>query len=172
MMIYTHVVPYAIDMHISPMSASTILTIIGVIALPSGILIGRIIDITGAKIPLIFFSLLWAGAVVNFIWTRDLWSFYLVAAVVGFCNAGIGITLAALTVDAFGKRNIGKIMASLDCCYSVGATIGPLVGGLVYDLYGSYNLAFIFSAVGLIISSLLLFSFKAKPVPQANKLPD
>lgn len=164
MMVFTHVIPYAIDMNISPMRASTILTIIGFVALPCGILIGKLIDIIGAKIPLMLFSLLLAVAVANFIWAESIWSFYLISAIVGACTAGIGVPIVALTVDAFGKRHIGTIMASLDSCYSIGATIGPLVGGFIYDVYGSYDLAFILSAVGLVISGLMLLLFKTKAV--------
>jgi MFS family permease len=160
MMVYTHVIPYAIDLNIDPMRASTILTIIGVVALPAGILIGRFVDVTGAKIPLVICCLLLAGALLSFLWVKDLWNFYLVAAVIGLCNAGIAITIVALTVDAFGKRHIGTIMASLDSCHGIGSEIGPLAGGLVFDIYGSYDLAFLFSAVGLVISSLFLLLFK------------
>jgi len=166
MLIITHIIPYATDMNISSMSASTILTIIGFVALPSGILIGRFIDVAGAKIPLIVSSLLMAGAIISLIWAKELWNFYLIAAILGLCNPGIGITVIALTVDAFGKRHMGTIIASLDGFHSIGSAVGPLVGGLIFDIYGSYNLAFLFSAIGLIISGLLLIPFKPRPISQ------
>ncbi|MDD5700960.1 MAG: MFS transporter [Dehalococcoidales bacterium] len=164
LMVITHIIPYATDMNISSMSASTILTIIGVVAIPSGILIGRLIDVAGAKILLILSSFLVAGAIVSLIWAQELWHFYLIAAVFGVGNPGIGLAVIALTVDTFGKRNMGTIIASLDGCHSIGSAVGPLVGGLVYDIYGNYDLAFQFSAIGLIISGLLFIFFKPEPV--------
>jgi MFS family permease len=169
MMLLTHIVPHAIDMNISPMKASTIITIIGIVALPSGIFIGRLVDIVGAKIPMIVFSLFWAVAIVNFIWAKELWHFYLIAGIIGFCTSGIAITITTLTVNAFGKGNIGKIMASLDAIHSIGATIGPLVGGLVYDTFGNYNLAFLLAAIGLVISGLAIISFRTKPILTASE---
>jgi MFS family permease len=168
LMIFTHIIPYATDMNISAMNASTILTIIGVVAIPSGILIGRLIDVAGAKILLILFSLLMAGAIFSLVWVQELWHFYLIAAILGVANPGIGLAVIALSVDAFGKRNIGTIIASLDGCHSIGSAVGPLVGGLVYDIYGNYDLAFQLAAIGLIISGLLLMFFKSEPVPGIN----
>jgi MFS family permease len=162
MLIYTHVIPFAVDMNISSMSASTILTIIGAVAIPSGILAGRLIDTTGPKKPLLVFTLLYAGAIASFIWASELWNLYLSAAIIGVCNAGLGITIVAVTVDAFGKRRMGMILASLDACHSIGAVIGPLIGGLVFDTYGSYNLAFLIASTGLVIASLMLAFFKTK----------
>lgn len=165
---FTHVVPYATDVNVTAMAAATILSVIGGSAMPAGILAGRISDIAGRKIPLIIASLLRVVALLGLIWARELWAFYLFAVVFGISISSIGVILAALSVDIFGKRSIGVILATLDMSYAVGATIGPFIGGLVYDVYNSYNLSFFIAAAGSLLSVILIILIKmeakAEPV--------
>jgi MFS transporter, OFA family, oxalate/formate antiporter len=161
-MVYTHIVPFAIDMNISPMNASTILTIIGIVSIPSGILVGRIMDSTQSKIPMMLCIFIFAASVFSLIWAKELWHFYTIAALIGLGLRGIGLGLVTLTVDGFGEKNIGIIMASLDGCHAIGSTIGTLIGGLVFDVYGSYNLAFLCAAAGLVAANMILLFFKTE----------
>ncbi|MGD9118640.1 MAG: MFS transporter [Dehalococcoidia bacterium] len=165
-LVFTHIVPYATDMNISPINAATILTIIGGISIPSGVLVGKIIDTYGAKIPLISFILLLGGVILSLTWARELWNFYLIAAFIGPSCSGMGVSMSTLTVEAFGKRRLGTIMSSYDAVFSVGFAIGAFAGGLVHDIYSNYNLAFLISAIGLAMSALLIVRFRPKLPPQ------
>jgi len=162
LLVFTHVVPYATDVNVTAMGAATILSVIGGSAIPAGILAGRISDSIGRKTPLIIVSLLRAVALVGLIWARELWTFYLFAIVFGISIGSIGVILAALTVDIFGKRSIGVMLATLDMTYALGATIGPFIGGLVYDVNNSYALSFLIAAAGSLISILLIILIKVE----------
>ncbi|MBN2062588.1 MAG: MFS transporter [Deltaproteobacteria bacterium] len=160
LLIYTHIVPYATDMNISPMQAATIITVIGGSALLSGIVIGRITDTVGTRIPITTLSLLMSLSLIMLIWSRELWHFYSVAVLFGFCMGGIAVIIALISADIFGNRSLGLIMASLDAVFSIGASIGPFIGGLIYDIYGSYDYAFFMGAVGFLISCFLVSLIK------------
>ncbi|MFC1942125.1 MFS transporter [Chloroflexota bacterium] len=166
LLVFTHVVPYATDVDITAMKAAIILSVIGAAAIPGGILAGKISDVIGRKTPLIAFSLLRAGSLIGLIWARELWEFYLFAIAFGISIGSIGIMLAALTVDIFGKRSIGVILATLDMCYAIGATIGPLVGGWVYDVNSNYTLSFLIAAAGSAISAFLIIFIKTDIKPE------
>lgn len=157
--VFTHIVPYATDLNISPVNAATILTIIGGISIPAGILIGRLIDSTGAKIPLIFLCLLQGMSILSLTWATDLWNFYLIASFFGISCAGMGISLSTLTAEAFGKKHLGTIMSSLDAAFAIGSAVGAFTAGLIHDRYGNYNLSFLISAAGLVLAVLLLTRF-------------
>jgi len=64
-LVLTHIVPYATDANITTIQAATIMSLMGGIAIPSGILIGRISDNVGKIIPLITIFLLRAIALVG-----------------------------------------------------------------------------------------------------------
>ena len=156
LLVFTHTVPYATDMNITDIEAATILSVMGGIGLPAGILFGRISDIKGRKTPLIALALLRAGALIGVIWARELWMFYLFAITFGISSGGTSVLIAAFSADIFGRRSIGVIMATLDISFSIGSAIGPFIGGLVYDVYNSYTIAFIIAAIGNITAALLI----------------
>jgi OFA family oxalate/formate antiporter-like MFS transporter len=163
-LVLTHIVPYATDMGVPSVEAATIISACGITGMLSGIFIGRITDIKGRKIPGVFLALLRAAALMGLIWAREIWMFYLVAIAFGFCQSGIGIILAALCGDIFGRRHIGVILGTLTAVFSTGAAAGPLVGGLFYDVNSSYTMAFITCAVVsmLVALSIALVRVEAK----------
>ena len=59
----------------------------------------------------------------------------------------------------FGLRSHGIILGANNTFYAVGAALGPFISGYIFDLTGSYQIAFIMSAtlaiVGLICAMLL-----------------
>ena len=162
LLVWTHIVPYATDANITAIKAATIMSVMGGLALPAGILFGRISDIKGKKTPLIILALLRTGALVGLIWARELWMFYIFAIFYGTSIGGTGVMVAALSVDIFGKRSIGVIMGTLDMVASIGSAIGPFIGGLIYDVNNSYTVAFLIAAFGNIIVALLIALVKVE----------
>ena len=162
MLVWTHVVPYATDVNITAVKAATIISVIAVFAIPSGILIGRFSDIKGRIPPLIIICLFRAVVLVGLIWASELWMFYVLAISLGISIGGSAVILVTLNVDIFGKRNIGVIMGTLDVFASLGCAIGPFLGGLVYDINNSYTVAFIIAATANIILVPLVSLIKVK----------
>jgi MFS family permease len=159
-LLLTHIVPHAIDIGFSAGQAATILSLIGFAVIVGRVTMGVISDRIGRKRATIISALLQAGAMVWLIWARELWMFYLFALIYGFAYGGIGPCMAALVGDTFGLRRIGSIIGVLDAGFSAGAAIGPAIGGLIFDAYRSYNLAFWFTVVALLGVALLVVFIK------------
>jgi MFS family permease len=62
----------------------------------------------------------------------------------------------------FGMRSIGKVMGWIGVAWFAGAAIGPLIGGTVYDTFGSYFIAFMIGAICM-LAVILLFATLTKP---------
>jgi MFS family permease len=90
--------------------------------------------------------------------------FYLFAVVFGITHGGSSPILASMSADIFGRRNLGVIMGILTAIHSIGAAIGPFIGGLVYDVNGSYAVAFLITAAvsALMAVSIALVRMEAK----------
>ena len=153
-LVLTHIVPYATDAGVPAIEASTIISMNGILNILSGVAFGRISDIKGSKMPGIFLSLIRAVALIGVIWADQLWMFYLFAVVFGITHGGSSPVLASLCVDIFGRRNLGVIMGSLFAILSVSAAIGPFIGGLIYDINGSYTVAFLITAITSVLMAL------------------
>jgi len=155
-LIFTHLVPHVTDIGFSAEEAATVLSLTGVTYIAGRVLMGAISDRIGRKIAGIICALLQAGAMVLIIWASDLWMLYLFALVYGFANAGMGPIVAALASDTFGLGKLGVILGVLDAGFAVGAAIGPIAGGLIFDTSKSYIMAFLLSAVALLVMALLI----------------
>ena len=81
----------------------------------------------------------------------------------GLSVGGIGVLTAAFSVEIFGSRSLGVIMGTLDVAFSIGSAIGPFVGGLVYDTYSSYTIAFLLAAASNVLVIILLTIIKREP---------
>ncbi len=80
---------------------------------------------------------------------------YLAAALIGF-NYGANFALfPAATADYFGTKNIGGNYGMLLSALGIAGLIGPILGGGVFDLTGSYLWAFVPAAVLCFIAAFL-----------------
>ena len=87
-------------------------------------------------------------------------------AVVGFTFGGMLTIFPATTVDYFGIKNFGTNYGMLITAWGVGGVFGPLLGGLVRDLTGTYSLSFIVSGIlSLIGAALTLVTKPPKSLP-------
>lgn len=85
-----------------------------------------------------------------------------------FFGPGYGgvITLRlALQAEYFGRKAFGAIQGATFSIIVLGAMASPVLTGYVYDIYGSYRMAW-FTMAGLVLISILL-ALSAKP-PQAK----
>ncbi len=151
-----HIVAHATYIGISSIKASTIISVAGVFHLVSRLSIGRISDIIGRITPAAVCAALGAIALTGIIWGHSLLSFYVFAVLFGLSWGGIGVTTLAMVSDTFGERNIGAVMGTIDLGYAAGATMGTIIGGIVFDFTNSYEVAFAIGAVSMLLMVILL----------------
>ena len=155
-LVFVHVVPYAVDMGNSLMDAAVILSLIGGTTIPGRLLVGRVSDTIGRKAPAIACALLQVGALLWLMWAQELWMLYVFAIAFGFLWGGFGVLTTALIGDVFGMRSIGAIMGMMSAGWALGAASGPAIGGYIFDVSGTYFMAFAAGAVAILIAALLV----------------
>jgi MFS family permease len=64
-----------------------------------------------------------------------------------------GPIVAALTADVYRGRSFGQVLGVITFGNRVGSAIGPWLGGVIYDLTGSYRYAFLTSIAALGIAA-------------------
>jgi len=62
--------------------------------------------------------------------------------------------------DNYGTKNLGLNYGIMFSAWGVGGTVGPMIGGKIADITGSYALAFNSAAVVLIIAAVVGFVYK------------
>ncbi len=87
---------------------------------------------------------------------------WLFAAVVGFSWVATGSLTNTLTADVYGLRALGTITGVSFLFHQVGGLSGVLLGGLLYDVTGSYTLPFAIVAATLFPAALSAFTINER----------
>jgi MFS family permease len=143
----------------------TIYSMEGAAGLGGRLLFGVLADRVGAKPVLVAGLLLQAFAAASYLRVSQLDGFYAVAIVFGMAYGGTMPLYASLARDAFAPRILGTMLGAAALISSLGMALGPLLGGWLYDHYGSYTWLYLGSmGVGLAAAAIaLLFPSARKP---------
>jgi len=86
--------------------------------------------------------------------TSHPWLLYLFSVGSGFATGLYSPTIVVGLADIFQGKSIGAISALILTGVGLGGAIGPWLGGYIYDIYGSYNIAFIISIAAFALAGI------------------
>lgn len=155
-----HLVPFAVDMGISPFRAAMTISVIGFAGFAGRLAIGTLSDRFGRVATLGVCLLLQALSFAGFTFSSGLVLLYLAAAVFGFSYGGVSALFPALVGDFFGRVEVGAIVGFIFALAGSPAAFGPLIAGYMYDAAHSYTAAFDLSAGLNLMALMLLFLLK------------
>ena len=150
-LVLAHQVKFAEDAGYSILFAASILAIFGIF-MAAGQLSSSISDWVGREMTITLATTLSIVALVALVSVKDTsqpWLLYVYATCFGYGAGLYSPTMVAGMADLFHGRHFGTIAGLLLTGMGIGATIGPWLGGYIYDISGSYISAFIFSMVCL-----------------------
>jgi predicted MFS family arabinose efflux permease len=159
-----HVVPLLTDHGLSAASATAILGIFGLATLTGRLLAGYLVDrIYAPYVATVFFLAPIAGFVL-------LASAAGALPAIGVVLMGLGLgteidLIAFLISRYFGQRTFGELYGYFFMVFGLGSSFGRFLGGLVFDMAGSYNPALIGAAVALIVAVTLVNRLGAYTYP-------
>lgn len=157
-----HIVPFAVDMGISPFRAAMTISVIGFAGFAGRLAVGTVSDRFGRVTTLGMCLLLQGLSFAAFTISSGLALLYLTAAVFGFSYGGVTALFPALIGDFFGRAEVGAIVGFIFALAGSPAAFGPLIGGYIYNATHSYGTAFELSAA-LNLAALLLLFFLKRP---------
>jgi MFS family permease len=82
----------------------------------------------------------------------------------GLAFGGCAVLIPLLVGECFGLRAFGKVLGLVMISATLGAAIGPVLTGRIYDVTGSYALAFVLHFAALVTASVGMF-FLRRDVP-------
>ena len=157
--IMVHIVPHATELGISPIAAANIFAAIGGLGIVGRIVMGSASDRIGSRSALIICFVLLTAALAWLLVARELWMLHLFAIVFGFGYGGMSALMPPTVVELFGLRSHGVVLGVITFITTAGGAIGSLMAGSVFDITGSYRVAFLICAalsiIGIILSALL-----------------
>ena len=160
-----HIVPHATDIGIPEVIAASILSIIAGIGIFARLAIGFISDRLGGTLALSICVSLGTLTLIWLLFAEEIWMFYLFAVLHGFSFGSIATLVPIVPAELFGLKSLGVIMGGIILLATIGEAIGAPLTGSIFDITGSYRLAFLICTVictATVILSLVLLRYKGK----------
>jgi MFS transporter, OFA family, oxalate/formate antiporter len=166
-----HQLAFAIDVGFDPLYAASVLGTGALFAVAGTIVTGTMSDYIGRELSAILaygFSIIGVVCAL-FITSPDqhllLW---LHACFFGLTWGARGPAITAKTADLFPGPRLGTILGVITIGSGLGAAIGSWAAGFIFDLSGSYRLAFILSIVSYLGGCVAFWSLRRPPARRAS----
>lgn len=143
--------------------ASNFISIMAITSIIGGFVSMTLSDYIGRAKSLVFIHSLLAISIVFIILAKDNIQWLRVGiGWFGFIYGPIYPMYAACARDYFPKEVAGRVIGLLTLFYGVGALVGPIIGGYLTDLIGTFRWSFGIGALAALLAGLLI-GFLKKP---------
>ena len=170
--VIVHGVNYATTKGVSLEAATFIISIYSFTSIGSRFLVPVLADRLGAKGVMAFFYLLQGLSVLMLFWTSEAWQFYLFAGVFGIGFGGEMSAFLVINRQYYGMGPVRTVFGIQSMGAGLGMAIGGLIGSVIYDAFGSYDLAWavsIIASLGGMVAILTMESTKQELIPDWEK---
>ena len=131
---------------------------------------GYVSDRIGRRETMLLAFLLQAGNMFAFTFYTSPGLLVFGSAFTGLCYGTIFTLMPAATADSYGVRNLGVNYGLVFTAFGVAGILGPILGGRIRDLSGTYTTSYVISAVMLLIGAALAFRTR-KSQPAREPVP-
>lgn len=167
--VLTHIVPYAVDLGISKPVAASIVATIGASSIAGRLVMGFASDRIGRKRGILICFVILVTALTWLQFAKELGTLYLFAAIYGFNHGGFFAQFSPLIAWLFGTRSQGSLLGVVIFFGTFFGAISPIATGRIFDIRGSYSLAFLMLLLVAIIGLILITMLK--PIRRSAELP-
>ncbi len=162
--LYVHLVPHATDMGISPTASAAALGLMGGFSVPGRVVSGFISDRIGWQKVLAFS---YFGVALSMIWLLFLEATWMLYCFVLFCGIFQGTRVSAqvgILGEFFGMRSLGELIGITSAASMLVGALAPSMAGFLFDITGSYSVAFIIMMAFLFTAGLVATMTKEPPI--------
>ena len=150
------------------MMAASLLTVMSGVSVVTRLATPVLADSHGPKMVMFWFYFIQGCTVLMLFWTHDIYAFYVFAVAFGIGYGGETGGFPILNRKYYGHAPVGSAHGFQMLGAGLGMALGGWIGGVLYDIYGTYDLALAVSVLASIagaISILLLESTNKLLIP-------
>ena len=138
-----HIVAYCGDLGYGPARGAQMLSLMLFLGIVSRIGSGFVADAIGGSATLLIGSLMQGAALVLYLYFNGLTSLYVVSGIFGLFQGGIVPMYAVIIRELLPPREAGAKIGLVVSATILGMAFGGYFSGLIFDLTGSYRMAFL-----------------------------
>ncbi|MFH1603083.1 MAG: MFS transporter, partial [Pseudomonadota bacterium] len=172
-MIFVHQVVYLVDGGYDRVVAASIVGLIGLLSAPVKIFWGWAADNIGREMTNTLGCAAMIIAIGLLTLTRVTPSMGILYFFALFFAMGYGVSAPLwpiITYDLFAGRHFGSVYGFVSLFSGWGSALGVWLGGYVFDLTGSYALAFEVAVIGAVISAVMLWIVAPRKVRRVRRI--
>jgi MFS family permease len=166
-LIGVHLIPHAVDHGFPKMVASSAMGLMGAMNVIGTTASGYICDRYGKRIPLALYYFFRGLSLFFLLGVSNVTELNLFAILFGLNYISTVPPTSTLTADLFGARSVGMLFGWIFFCHQIGAALASYIGGLAYDVTGSYDWAFISAGILGVLAAGLVLAIREHPVRPA-----
>ena len=139
----THVVAFALDIGFGALIAGNLLALMGVMGLLGVLVSGFLADRIGPARPTLLCFAMRIGIFVLVILSQSKPAVMIFALLYGFTFLMTAPLTVIFSGNIFGSARLGRISGTISMIHQISGGIGALAGALAFDIWGSYDRAFL-----------------------------
>ncbi|MCD8517617.1 MAG: MFS transporter [Burkholderiaceae bacterium] len=153
----THGMPMLMDHGFDPLTSSMGIGLIGVVAIFSTLVLGRLSDVLPRPSMLAVIYLVRGLGFFMLLIVGTKWELFLTSSIGGIVWAGSIALSSAILADIYGVKLVGVLYGWAYLSHQIGATVSSWLGGWGYDTFGTHWIAFGASGVLLVAAAAVSY---------------
>lgn len=158
--IVLHEIPHLVNIGIDEVTAAGILGLMISISIPGRLIFGFLGDYFEKRKLLAVTMILQGIGVLIFAYASSIVHVYTFVVIYGLTYGGCIPLLMAFRGDLFGRKKFAQMSGIMSPFRTIGNVIGPVFAGYLFDLTGSYKIAFITFTCIAILSGISFYFVK------------
>lgn len=158
--IVLHEIPHLVNLGIDEVTAAGILGLMISISIPGRLIFGFLGDYFEKRKLLAVTMILQGIGVLIFAYASNIAHVYAFVAIYGLTYGGCIPLLMAFRGDLFGRKKFAQMSGIMSPFRTIGNVVGPVFAGYLFDLTGSYKIAFITFTCIAILSGISFYFVK------------
>jgi MFS family permease len=157
-----HQVNYALDNGVEKIAAASSLGAVSIFGILGQFSFGWLSDrMKDPKYAACLGYAVMAAGMILLLQSTDAKALYMYAIVFGIGYGSLAPMLPVMIADRFGRHVMGSVYGLLTFfTVGVAGSVGPLLGGVIYDRTGSYRTVWVFNLVILVAAAVLILALR------------
>ena len=157
-----HIAVHGMDLGMTRAVAAALLTVIGGASIAGRLMVGTVADRIGGRNAYVLCLVPLITSLLMLMVADTYTPLFAVVALYGFAHGGLFTVVSPTVAEYFGTRTHGAIFGGIYFFGTFGGAAGPIMGGWVFDVTGSYDHAFATLAIMGALALVLMASLPAR----------
>jgi MFS family permease len=164
-----HIIAFFVLAGYAELQAAVTIGVVGFLSMAGRPVLGSLSDYLGRERVFTFAMAMYIGAVVVALVAgdgRSLWPLAIFAGLGGLSDGVSGLLIGAKAADLYPSRTLGSVAGMVEMGRGVGIALGPLLGGVLFDIHGDYVLAFSLAVSLTLVSVVFMWATRLVQGPE------